>query len=38
MVEEEKESVRTKEGRPVPNTDSGVMDTKGDRRQAGRKR
>lgn len=37
MVEEEMESMWTKEGRPIPNTDSGTMDTKGDRRQAGRK-
>lgn len=35
MVKEEMGSMRTKEGRLIPNTDSGMMDTKGDRRQAG---
>lgn len=35
MVKEEMGSMRTKEGRLIPNTDSGMMDTKGARRQAG---
>lgn len=35
MVKEEMGSMRTKEGRLIPNTDSGTMDTKGARRQAG---